>query len=240
MAIQFDRHFTVYHFECDPWRRMTPGAVLRRAQEIATAQCEDIGIDDAFYARTGTAFFLSKISLEYYRAPMLGEQVRMQTRPYGMRKALYHRVTTMYSEAGEKLCEVDSRWVLVDVASRHILRKPREEFAPYFSEEPAEEHDMPKIKPEGEPQPLAGMRAAYTLCDTNMHVNNTRYADFVCDHLPMACLEKAMPKKLVFNYHNEIPIGEEFALYGAEGAGGGHYFLAQSGQVKNFEALVMF
>lgn len=240
MPLKYNQSFEVLQFECDPWDRMTPGAVLRRVQEIGTAQTESLGFNEEFYKNTHTVFLLSKISLKINRAPRLGEKVEIETRAYGMRRAVYHRVTSLHSQSGEKLCEADSRWLLVDTSTRRILRTPTEEIAKYFNEEPAEEHvcDIPKA-PEGLAE-LENLRASYTLCDRNGHVNNTRYADFVCDALPITRLEEGLPQQMVFHFRSEIPLNENFALWGAQIDENSYYYLAQQEKSKNFEAYVRF
>lgn len=242
MPLCREETFQVVYDECDAWDRMTPGAVLRRTQQIATMQCEAFGVDPAFYARTHTAFVLSRLSLEVYRMPRPNDRVRIETRAYGMRRAVYHRVTSLHAENGEKLCETDGRWVLIDTVAKRIVRKPLEAFEPHFNDVPgAEEHEinMPKVKRE-DTEKLSEQRAVFSLCDRNGHVNNTRYADLVCDLLPLEALRAGAPKKMLFSYHSEIPMAQPFALYGASPQQDGYYYAAWIDEAKCFEAHVTF
>ena len=136
MPLIFEDNFTVLNTESDPWLRMTPGSILRRVQDISIAQCEAEGMNDALYEKTGTTFLLAKLSLLVFRAPVAGQAIRMETRAYGMRRALYHRVTSLHAPGGEKLCEADSRWVLINTAKRRIMRQPPEEFAHVYVDTP--------------------------------------------------------------------------------------------------------
>lgn len=238
MPLIYEKDIQITFSECDAFGRMTPGAALRRIQEIATEQCERLGFDDAFYQRTGTVFLLSRLSLQISAMPGPAQPARLKTRAYGMRRAVFHRVTGLYGPDGALLCEADSRWVLVDTATRRIMRKPLDDFLPYFNEDPAEAHDMEPPRLAGEPQPLGGMQAAYSLCDGNGHINNSRYADLVCDRLPLAALEQAPPRKLLLFYRSEIPLGQDFSLYTAQAEGGAAYYAAQQDAAKNFECWV--
>ncbi len=240
MPLIYEKDFWVTFSECDAFGRMMPGAVLRRIQEISTEQCDNLGFDNAFYQRIGAMFLLSRLSLQITAMPGPGQKVHLQTRPYGMRRAVYHRVTSLCDENGGLLCEADSRWVLVDTAAKRIMRKPLEAFVPYFSEEPAEEHDMDPPKPDAPPQWLGEMQAAYSLCDGNGHINNCRYADLVCDRLPLSALEKAPPQKMLLFYRSEIALGQTFSLYSipAQAAGSPAYFAAQVNTAKHFECWV--
>jgi acyl-ACP thioesterase len=235
----YEQNFEVFHFECDPWDRMKPGAVLRRVQEIGTDQCELLGIDEAIYRRTHTVFLLSRLSLLMRRMPMVDERIRLQTRAYGMRRAVYHRVTSLYSEAGGLLCETDGRWVLVDTRTRRILRKPQEEFLPYFNEEPSEGHPREGTKYNGEIT-LTPMTAGYSICDRNGHINNSRYADLACDALPLEKLKAGPPRQMLLNYRSEITLGDPFEWGSAAVGDNGFYCAAVQGETRKFECFVTF
>ncbi|MDL2323996.1 hypothetical protein LJC61_02430 [Ruminococcaceae bacterium OttesenSCG-928-A16] len=241
MPLVYQDTFKVYQFECDPWDRMTPGAILRRVQEIGTQHCEQLGLTEEHYQATHTVFLLSRISLEIYNAPTTLQEVRIETRAYGMHRAVFQRVTSMYNaQTGEKLCEADSRWVLVDTNTRRILRREPEGFNNPFTEAPGqEEHSMEAPKP-GEVQSFGTRTASYMLCDRNGHLNNTRYADLVCDCLPLQELAQNQIKKMLLFYKAEIPLGKSFSLYGgkAEGEPSTYYFVAEENGRKNFEAFV--
>ncbi|MDL2218946.1 hypothetical protein LJC04_01210 [Ruminococcaceae bacterium OttesenSCG-928-O06] len=241
MPLSYEQQFTAFYFECDLWDRMAPGAVLRRVQEISTAQCDALGINEALYRRTGTVFLLAKLSLQVQRMPRLLEDVRIETRAYGMKRAVYQRMTSLHNaQTGEKLCETDARWILVDTETRRIRRKPLDEFLPLFNEEPgAEGHNMDIVRPKTL-YPIKEMRATYTLCDRNGHVNNTKYADIVCDHLPIEQLRAAVPKRMLLWYHSEIPLSSSFSLAGAPSGENGYYFVAAQQDRKNFECQIEF
>ncbi|MDL2294021.1 hypothetical protein LJC60_05250 [Ruminococcaceae bacterium OttesenSCG-928-D13] len=239
MPLTYQQEFNASYFECDPWDRMTPGAALRRIQEIATDQCEGLGIDPPFYARTHTAFVLSRMSLITHEMPRAKQPVQMETRAWGMRRAVYHRVTSMYDTGGRLLCEADTRWVLIDTETRRILRRPLPEFLEFFSEDPVyDEHPMQLPKCADYAQ-SAGMQARLSLCDRNGHLNNTRYADLMLDCLPAEKLEAGPPKRMLFYYHNEIPQGSDFELRWNLSDRCAN-FVATDGKSKNFEGFLGF
>lgn len=60
---------------------MTPGAILRRAQQISTDQCDLLGLTNEVYARTHTAFLLAKLAVEFYAPVRAGQCVTLATRP---------------------------------------------------------------------------------------------------------------------------------------------------------------
>ncbi len=240
MPLSYEQNFSVYHYECDPWARMTPGAVLRRVQQISTDHCTTLGINNELYKHTKTVFLLAKVSIHIWQMPTAEDTVRAQTHAYGMRRAVMNRLTTLYSEAGEKLCEVDSRWILVNTETWRIVRRLPAGFEVFGIDEAlAQEHDMGMPKSDAL-QECARLTAGYSLCDANHHVNNTRYADIVCDHLPIELLQNSLPKRMVLSYHSEIPMAEQFELYTQALSKNEFYFSARQAGTKNFEAFVTF
>lgn len=233
----YEEHFRVTDCEADCMRRMTPGAILRRAQQIATDHCDKLGLDAPLYARTHTAFLMAKLALESYAPLCIGDEVRMVTKPSAPQRAVYHRVTELFLPDGALACTVDSRWVLVDTQTKRILRQPPEELHMPFGRPPEKELDVSLRKAETE---AVGQEcASYTRCDINRHLNNTRYADLVCDYLPVQELTASHIRRMAIVYHNEVPMGASFTLRRARLAQGDWYFLGE-GEKKHFEAQVTF
>ncbi len=231
----FSETFCVTDSEGDCMRRMTPGAVLRRAQQVSTDHCTALGLDAAFYARTHTAFLMAKMVLEFYAPIRIGDKVTATTRPSEPVRATYHRTNAFTLEDGTLACLMDSRWVLVDTDTRRILRHPPEALRLFFHLPPSGELDLKVDR--GAAEPVGTERASYTRCDSNRHMNNTYYADIVCDHVPVEMLEQRPVQRLAVNFHNEVPMGSSFTLLRAALGDGNWYFLGQGeGEKKHFEA----
>ena len=208
----FTRSFFLFRHEADFQGRMLPGALLRFAQQVATDHCNAMGLTDEVYARIHTAFLLVRQTLEFYRVPHVDETLRFVTLPEAPQRATYKRITLVYDEAGEEVACVDSRWVLVDTESRHILRKAPPEMELDWPVQvdrqlevglPARPQDM---------EPAGEVLARYTQCDMNGHVNNTRYADVACDVIPVEEWQNAAVRRMTIHYHKEIPLGQSAPL----------------------------
>lgn len=235
----YAKEFTVAEYECNVDGIMTPGAILRQAQQIATEQCEVFGGGTQVLAEKNCAFLLARMAMEL-RAPVrAGQRITLATMPSAQQGASFHRCTTLCDAQGARLCAVDSRWALVNIRERHIYRRQPEDFPLHFASPPAFELPM-KFQRAAEAQVRAVERANYTRCDVNRHLNNTRYADIVMDYLPLARHETKTPARLVIFYHNEIPLGTAFSLWGGETQPDEFYFCGEdeaSGK-KYFEASV--
>lgn len=237
MSIEvFEQQFTVGDCEADCARRMTLGAILRRAQQIATDHCTSLGITAADYARTQTAFLMAKLALESEAPIHIGDTVTLRTRPFAPRRAVYNRLTEFLAPDGALLCTVDSRWVLVSTETKRILRAAPAELHLPFGGVPEKELDVSVARGEAVPLPLGEETARFTRCDSNRHLNNTHYADIVCDHMPLDLMETKRPVRLAVLYHNEVPMGASFLLSRAQLADGSWYFCGNGEEKKHFEA----
>lgn len=235
----YTQKITVNSVDCDLARRMTPGALLRLCQQAATDHCTALGLTNEYYQTEHVAFLLAKLACQWARPIHLDEELTLLTRPEAAKRAVYKRITEIRDAAGREVALVDSRWVLVDTESRHILRRPTPAIAAVpFAD--TVDRELPFTLPRPErPEPLGEQRALYSLCDQNGHINNTRYIDLACDALPLEELTRAPVAYLCANYHSEIPAGQAFAAERAR-LENGWYFACSQPQKRCFEAFLTF
>ena len=131
----YTQKFTVYRHDGDHLGNVKPGALLRYAQQIATTHAEAAGLTDEVYTATRTAFVLAKLALHIDRTPRVDEELTLVTQPECCKRAVNKRITHFYDAAGEEVAVIDSRWVLIDIDKRIILRKHPEQFADHWAED---------------------------------------------------------------------------------------------------------
>ncbi len=231
---EYSVEFIITERECDVHGHMMPGAFLRRVQQIATDQCTSLGLTQEVYQRTNTAFLLAKQAAEFYLPAKAGQSVRLITHPSPERRAVYNRYTELQAMDGTLLCASDSRWVLVDTKTRRILRCAPEGFPNVFAVPCEKTLDLSVVK--AETQPCGMQTALYTRCDRNRHLNNTVYADIVCDAVPLESMLAHSVSRLVILYHQEVPMGESFQLEQAQTQAHRWYFCGKQGKTRHFEA----
>lgn len=121
--ITYTQKFTVYRTDGDHLGHVKLGALLRYAQQVATAHAEAVGLDDALYRKTHTAYVLAKLALHVTRLPRVDEELTLVTQPERCKRAVNKRITHFYDADGAEVATMDSRWVLIDTEKRMILRK---------------------------------------------------------------------------------------------------------------------
>lgn len=213
--VPYSEVYPVFRHDCDLYRRMKPSALLCYAQQIATIHAEKLGLGDAYYEEHQVAFLLAKQALEITRTPLADERLTYTTYPEGCRRATYKRVTVITDEQGREVACLDSRWVLVDTASRRIVRRQPESMQVQWMEQVERTLDLTISK--ADELQSAGLRCAdYSLCDSNGHMNNTCYVDLACDLLDPHQLQSSALRRVVVSYHREVPYRQNVELlYGA-------------------------
>ncbi len=209
---EFEQTTIVLQNECDLNSRMKLSAILRRVQQISTDHCTELGIKDEDYERTHSAFLLAKMSAEVYGNIMVGEKLKLRTHPGIAQRAVYPRYTEIFNEAGQLVAAVDARWILVDTENRKIFRRCPEGLVLNFGNETVESHDI--SIPKGKDGELSGKeKVNYSRADLNHHLNNTEYADIICDHLPLDLMSSTPIRKMNIAYHQEVKLGESMEIY---------------------------
>ena len=237
--MQYEKYsydFNVTDNECDVNKSMTVGAVLRRIQQAGTYQCTHLGITDEVYAQNHCAFLLAKQTLEYYKPVKHGTKITVVTRPGAPERAVFYRYTTLEDENGNVLAAADGRWVLVDTNTKRIMRSFPHEITSGFCIPAYKKLDVNIEKTQV--QFVSNQKATYTRCDSNRHINNTVYADIVCDNIPIELMCSNTVKRFAINYHREVPLGAEFSLSAGITSAGTMYYTGTTDGANNFEAEV--
>ena len=133
--ITYTQKFTVYRTDGDHLGHVKLGALLRYAQQVATAHAEAVGLNDALYRETHTAYVLAKLALHVTRLPLVDEELTLITQPERCKRAVNKRITHFYDADGAEVATMDSRWVLIDTEKRMILRKHPEQFDDQWAED---------------------------------------------------------------------------------------------------------
>ena len=109
-------------FGVDGGKRLKPAAFMDMAQEIAylAAEAMHFGYDEL--ASAGTAWVLSRLHFRFVEVPLWRDRVRLYTWHKGPYGPFYLRDFRLCGENGATLVEATSSWVILDVASRRMMR----------------------------------------------------------------------------------------------------------------------
>ena len=209
MPESYQKTIQVMEPECDYQQRIFLSQLMRHSQEISSEHLLHKGIDYNQMYRDGMVFLVNKLLMKLTRRPTFGEQVVVTTIPRQPKGAQFIRDTYFDTPQGERLAEVSISWMLIDPATRKILRPAAFEvygFEMYPNEGEYITHY--RIK---RPQGMATThlrQIKYTDLDYNHHVNNAVYADIVCDVLPERLMLRREPRQFGIMFEREAKLGQ--------------------------------
>jgi len=206
MRLECTREFFLSAGMADFTGRWRPSAILEAMQDLATAHSEELGMGRALLLRRGVIWILSRTHLQMRAYPMMDGRVRVRTWPGVANRFFFPRYFVLEEPGGERLGAAAQLWLLLDVSARSVIPPAKAGLAfPDTSRMPAPLPTPDRVIRFESGQCFTRERAAlYADLDVNGHVNNARYADWVCDLLPLEVLRAHCVENLLLNYTKEV------------------------------------
>ncbi len=214
MSVFYEKTYPVDTRDVDPFGVCRPSALLGILQEAATDAAVALRISREHIVAQYNAFWmLARIWFRLDRPLRWDERVTVKTWHRGGRGASMYRDFDLTVD-GAAVGEAVSTWVVADLDTHKILRLSHmDEFTGSDGGQLCKAKLLNKLSlPEG--LVLSERRTLhYSDADINGHVNNARYADFVCDALGMERLGGAhFVSSLQLGYLAECLPGEVLNL----------------------------
>ena len=121
----FVHEVTVVDADIDNLGHASNLVYLRWVQDAALAHSTALGFSEQAYLQRGQAWVVRRHEIEYLRAAVAGDRLRIETRVSTMKVANSVRRTEIF-RAGELLCRASTDWVYVDLSRARPLRIPPE------------------------------------------------------------------------------------------------------------------
>ena len=191
-------------------------------QECANRQCRAMDLDlDAIHERDNIGFIMSRIqvSIDAPLPPYIRIWVNTWCPP--SRGYAFNRCFEIEYE-GKVYARATSEWALVNLADRTFIKAEDFPAAKEFPEDAAiERGELPRrvrITSSAQLEEVGTREVRYSDLDYNMHMNNTKYPDMLCDYVP------DMLGKFVsgfsLSYLHEAAYGDVLTIFRAESENG--------------------
>jgi len=199
--------------DCDlngAWRF---SAMLEEMQDAAGVHSTRLGWGREELVKQGVVWVLVRSEVRMERCPANGESVTVETFHGPTRHSFYPRYYVMTDAEGKRLGAGSTLWVLMDLNTRKTVRGES-----LGLQLPDNRDAVPPMPYPAAIRPLEGetresvYRAVYTDLDVNQHVNNTRYADWICNQIGTETLRKQEIARMILDYNEEILPDEEVAF----------------------------
>ena len=216
--MKFVKGYTTRWHDTDAARIVRPTQLLVYMQETSNAHLDSTGHNlDRLRDEHSLAFLLSKTKIALYAPLYAHEEIRVETftaesRAFGFNR--YYRIL----RGDEVIAAADTTWALIDLNSRQLCKADAFDFG--FEHEPALDIGLPprfRVPHTDELELLGERRIVYSDLDYNMHMNNTRYADMLCDFMPLEDIPKI--KGMSLSYLHEAAFGDVIKIYAKKSDG---------------------
>lgn len=210
----YEHRLMVDSRDVDGENRCRASALLGHLQEAATLAAEDGGFGRDRLVGGYRAFWMLARSWFRLERPLhWGEMLTVRTWHRGGKTALMYRDFDLLV-GEEPVGEAVTAWVLADMDSRRLLRLSRvPELEGTGGGSLCKSVTLSKLRMPPGMEQVERRAMRYSDTDINGHVNNTRYADFVCDALHMEDLPQAQfLQEMQISYTAECRAGDALFL----------------------------
>lgn len=210
--MKFSQNYKTSWHDTDAERRVRPTQLLVYMQETSNRHLTSLGCDlDSLRDEKGLAFLLSKTRIALYAPLYAYEDITVSTWTCESRGFAFSRFYEI--RRGEELIAIaDTTWALIDLNIKQLCRVDSIDLG--FIHEPPADLGIPvRFRvPKTEALELLGeRRIVYSDLDYNMHMNNTKYADMLCDFMPYEKIGDI--KGISLSYLHEAAFGDTIKVY---------------------------
>lgn len=213
MVNTYDETFTLRQRDCDLNDKWRLSAVLETMQDVAGAHSVLLGCGRDDLIKKDIVWVLSRSELHMNRYPASGEKITVHTFPTPTRICFFPRYYIFTDSRGEMVGKAGTLWLLLDLNTRRML--PPGEIGKLIPDN--RDLSVPMNLPatvgnlQGE-EFISTYTPVYTDLDVNGHVNNARYADWLCNTLGISLMTEYEPEHIILNYNHEVLPGNTVTL----------------------------
>ena len=215
-----EKEFQVKYCEADFKDQLKTSVALSYMEEVACSSADELGFGYEFVKPRGLAFVVSNVVFKCVRPIRLGEMVKVRTWPTVPTSAVFGREYAFVDETGAPVINASSRWCLIDFATGKILPSKtidNQDYSTYNTDRVIENPvwKIPTFSIENEPVAFS-MQVYNSEYDHNMHVNNTRYADYCLNCFSVDELKERYVSYFSIAYKKQCKEGDVLRFYRKE------------------------
>lgn len=216
MKKKYTEERVVSCYEADSNHNFRPTAMLDLMQEAAGRNASVLGFGYDEMISENTAWVLSRTRVCFHKCPKWRDSVVLKTWHKGANRIFYLRDFLLESPEGELLISATTSWLIIDLATRRMVRNTTlaENFDNSEMGDAIEEQAGKVMLPKGlEPELVHTHKVVWSDIDTNGHVNNVKYAVWALDAVDYDILKEKSLKEMLINYDTEVMRDQTVELY---------------------------
>lgn len=211
MGLVYQEQLTVRHYECDRKGQMTLAMLSRILLHISQRQTECLNANK-FMQEQQLTWFILQHDMMIYRLPRASETILIETEAVSYNPFFTHRRFKV-SVDNELLVKTIVRFAVVDKIERRIVRITDDMIHAYQAEKIVKNPKLVAIERFAKCERPRYFTVHYTDIDSNQHVNNAVYFDWVWNSLPAKFLQHYLPTNVSIIYENEVLEDQQVEVY---------------------------
>ncbi len=219
--------------EVDAHSQLTIPALNGLLQEMAWRHSvvEKVSVHE-LSVQHNISWVLSRLKIWINRLPNYDETVTVKTYVQGLDKYFYHRDFKVFDAAGIEIIRANSVWGLMNIVKRRLTSIPEWMIAlTEISTEKPVEKVSGKISGINTIEMEKRFDIRWHDIDSNQHVNNTKYVEWLMESIPTEVLNKGILRSIDMIFKNESVLGDKITTQ-SQGIEQGfiHRIINQNGQ----------
>ncbi len=220
----FSKLIKIKSSQVTPYLYLRSSALLTILQEISIEHTEILGCPRECTLDKGLLWVVAKQHIEIKRMPKYDEKIYVSTYPSKMMHVLFPRSYEIKDEKGETIIVGEAIWALINENNRKMVNPADHKILiPDLSN--GREFNIPLRKVDDSSlNEEIEIKATYSRCDLNGHMNNTSYLDLAEDEIPMSFLKNHELSVIDIEYLHEIKLGETIMMRYGKTSGDSYSF----------------
>lgn len=206
---RFSKEFQVHYYEINKHQEATPLTLVNYLEDTAISHSSAAGLSVNELKAMGTGWILNRWSLVIDEYPVLGQKVVVETWPSHFERFYAWREFIIKNYDNKAICRASSLWIYLDIHKRRPVRIPAD-FGERYGIENIKAVDAPFTEFSCGPvsEPVKEFSVRRSDIDTNEHVNNTRYIEWLLEAVPQEIYDGSKIHSLEIVYKKETNYGK--------------------------------
>lgn len=207
----FKKQYNLRSSDFDRFLEIKPSAILDLFQTVAGLHAEKLGVGFNAMLERGFLWVILKVKYEVIRMPGMYENVTVATWPLEPKRLDFIRNYQIFDESGKVIIKGTSQWAVIDKDTRKLARVTDVyKNIDRFCQDEVFDEKLIRVPDFNETEPQYIIASGFSDFDSNGHVNNIRYADYVIN--AMKPQKPLNIKTFQLDFHKELT-GEETAIF---------------------------
>ena len=212
MTQPYRQAFEISDIHLDCFGRVKPSVLLSFVQEVSGNHAALLGADWETLKEKDLFWAIIRQHTQVNRLPEAGEKITLETWPMPTTRVAYPRATVGYDEQGNVLFRTVAVWVLMNTQTRSMIL-PGKSGVTVDGILQGNELALPGSLTPAKVDCAAYRTVGFAELDRNLHMNNTRYLDWIDNLLPSRYHREHPVQAFTVCYLSEALEGQTIALH---------------------------